>query len=201
MNVLCFRTSKRAATCDMLSVSSGRGCPAGHPPWLRLPSPVTHYSFINIMERLTISLDNQLCEQFDQFIHARGYTNRSEAMRDLIREELETARLDKGGEGHCVATLSYIYNHHETDLASRVTSVQHDHHDLTLSSMHVHMDHDNCLEVVILRGDIRSVESFANTIMATRGVRHGKLHMVPVEIRHEQHSPASIPHTHSNPLT
>ena len=153
------------------------------------------------MERLTISLDNQLCEQFDQFIHARGYTNRSEAMRDLIRDELEAARLDKGNEGHCIATLSYIYNHHATDLASRVTAVQHDHHDLTLSSMHVHMDHDNCLEVVILRGDIRSVESFANTVMATRGVRHGKLHMVPVEIRHEQHSSSSMPHTHSNPLT
>lgn len=156
---------------------------------------------MSIMERLTISLDNQLCEQFDQFIHARGYTNRSEAMRDLIREELESARLDKGSEGHCVATLSYIYNHHETDLASRVTAVQHDHHDLTLSSMHVHMDHDNCLEVVILHGDTRSVENFANKVMATRGVRHGKLHMVPVEVKHEHHSPASVPHTHSNPLT
>lgn len=153
------------------------------------------------MERLTISLDNQLSDQFDEFIRARGYTNRSEAMRDLIREQLEASRLEKEGEGHCVATLSYIYNHHESDLASRVTSVQHDHHDLTLSSMHVHMDHDNCLEVVILRGATRSVKNFANLVMATRGVRHGKLHMVPVEIKQEQHSHASVPHTHSNPLT
>ena len=153
------------------------------------------------MERLTISLDNQLSEQFDEFIRARGYTNRSEAIRDLIREQLETARLEKGGKGYCIATLSYIYNHHEGDLARRVTSVQHDHHDLTLSSMHVHMDHDNCLEVVILRGSIPSVKHFANLVMATRGVRHGKLHMVPVEITQEQHSPATSPHTHSNPLT
>lgn len=153
------------------------------------------------MERLTISLDNQLSEQFDEFIKARGYTNRSEAMRDLIREQLETGRLEKGAEGHCVASLSYIYNHHESDLASRITSVQHSHHDLTLSSMHVHMDHDNCLEVVILRGSTRSVEQFANLVMATRGVRHGKLHMVPVEITQEQHSPVSSPHTHSNPHT
>ncbi|SEO41774.1 nickel-responsive transcriptional regulator NikR [Nitrosovibrio sp. Nv6] len=153
------------------------------------------------MERLTISLDNQLSDQFDEFIRGRGYTNRSEAMRDLIREQLEASRLEKEGGGHCVATLSYIYNHHESDLASRVTSVQHDHHDLTLSSMHVHMDHDNCLEVVILRGATRSVKNFANLVMATRGVRHGKLHMVPVEIKQEQHSPASVPHTHSNPLT
>ena len=153
------------------------------------------------MERLTISLDNQLSEQFDDFIHARGYTNRSEAMRDLIREKLEAERLREWDDGYCVATLSYIYNHHESDLASRVTSVQHDHHDLTLSSMHVHMDHDNCLEVVILRGTIQGVKKFANLVMATRGVRHGKLHMVPVEITQQQHSRSSSPHTHSNPLT
>ena len=153
------------------------------------------------MERLTISLDNQLSEQFDDFIHARGYTNRSEAMRDLIREKLEAERLKEWNDGYCVATLSYIYNHHESDLASRVTSVQHDHHDLTLSSMHVHMDHDNCLEVVILRGTIQGVKKFANLVMATRGVRHGKLHMVPVEITQQQHSRSSSPHTHSNPLT
>ena len=153
------------------------------------------------MERLTISLDNQLSEEFDDFIHARGYTNRSEAMRDLIREKLEAERLREWDDGYCVATLSYIYNHHESDLASRVTSVQHDHHDLTLSSMHVHMDHDNCLEVVILRGTIQGVKKFANLVMATRGVRHGKLHMVPVEITQQQHSRSSSPHTHSNPLT
>jgi len=153
------------------------------------------------MERLTISLDNQLSQQFDEFIRARGYTNRSEAMRDLIREHLEAARLEKRSGGHCVATLSYIYNHHESDLASRVTSVQHDHHDLTLSSMHVHLDHDNCLEIAILRGEIDEVEKFANLVIATRGVRNGKLHMIPVEIREEQHAHTSTPHTHSNPLT
>jgi CopG family nickel-responsive transcriptional regulator len=200
-NAFCFYARKGTLACDMLPMpSDSTACRTASIGRLR-PSPPIIIFYYSTMERLTISLDNQLCEQFDQFIHARGYTNRSEAMRDLIRDELESARLDKGSEGHCVATLSYIYNHHETDLASRVTAVQHDHHDLTLSSMHVHMDHDNCLEVVILRGDIQSVENFANTVMATRGVRHGKLHMVPVEIKHEQHSPASIPHTHSNPLT
>lgn len=153
------------------------------------------------MERLTISLDNQLSQQFDEFIRARGYTNRSEAMRDLIREQLEAARLENRGTGHCVATLSYIYNHHESDLAGRVTSVQHDHHDLTLSSMHVHLDHDNCLEIAILRGGIDEVEKFANLVIATRGVRNGKLHMIPVEIRQEQHTSGSPPHLHSNPLT
>ncbi|HEY6044326.1 MAG TPA: nickel-responsive transcriptional regulator NikR, partial [Nitrosospira sp.] len=78
---------------------------------------------------------------------------------------------------------------------------QHDHHDLTLSSMHVHLDHDNCLEIAILRGRIDEVERFANLVIATRGVRNGKLHMIPVEITQEQHTHASTPHTHSNPLT
>ena len=153
------------------------------------------------MERLTISIEDQLAKQFDDFIRARGYSNRSEAVRDLIRERLETERLEHWDEGHCVATLSYIYNHHESDLASRITSVQHEHHDLTLSSMHVHMDHDNCLEVVILRGSIQSVRTFANLVMAARGVRHGKLHMVPVEITQQQHATSPVPHTHSNPIT
>ena len=153
------------------------------------------------MERLTISVEDQLAKQFDNFIRARGYSNRSEAMRDLIRERLEIERLENWDEGHCIATLSYIYNHHESELASRITSVQHDHHDLTLSSMHVHMDHDNCLEVVILRGSIQSVRTFANLVMAARGVRHGKLHMVPVEITQQQHATSLVPHTHSNPIT
>lgn len=153
------------------------------------------------MERLTISIEDQLAKQFDDFIRARGYSNRSEAIRDLIRERLENERLENWDEGHCIATLSYIYNHHESELASRITSVQHDHHDLTLSSMHVHMDHDNCLEVVILRGSIQSVRTFANLVMAARGVRHGKLHMVPVEITQQQHAASLVPHTHSNPIT
>ncbi|SFW13100.1 nickel-responsive transcriptional regulator NikR [Nitrosovibrio sp. Nv17] len=153
------------------------------------------------MERFTISLDSQLSKQFDELMRARGYTNRSEAMRDLIREKLQGERLREWSKGHCIATLSYIYGHHESDLSGRITSAQHDHHDLTLSSMHVHMDHDNCLEVVILRGATQSVKSFANVVMATRGVRHGNLHMVPVEITESQHFPESVPHMHSNPLT
>lgn len=157
------------------------------------------------MERLTISLNDQLAKQFDAVIHKRGYFNRSEAMRDLIRGLLESVRLEEHADGYCVATLSYIFNHHESELASSITSAQHDHHDLTLSTMHVHMDHDNCLEVVVLRGAVKSVRKFADHIIATRGVRHGKLHLFPVEIMQEQHphdhAQDSVPHIHSNPLT
>ncbi len=152
------------------------------------------------MKRFTISLDDELSAQFDALMHARGYTNRSEAVRDMIRDLLETKHLKNESSGQCIASLSYIYNHHECDLANRITSVHHNHHDLTLSSMHVHMDHFNCLEVVILRGSIHDVSDFANQVIATRGVKHGKLFMVPVEIKQEQHTPESLSHFHSNPL-
>ena len=155
------------------------------------------------MERFTISMDEQLFEHFDKLSHARGYVNRSEAIRDLVREYLETARMQKDNKGYCIATLSYIYNHHERDLASQVTSAHHHHHDLTLSSMHVHMDHENCLEVVILRGIIEDVRRFANQIIATNGVRHGKLHIVPIELAqgNHNHTHSSVSHMHSKPLT
>ncbi len=153
------------------------------------------------MERFTISMDDQLFEQFDAVSQAHGYDNRSEAIRDLIRDYLENARLQKDNKGFCIATLTYIYNHHERDLASQVTSAHHHHHDLTLSSMHVHMDHDNCLEVVILRGTIEDVRIFANRVIATNGVRHGKLHIVPIELSQEQHAHSAVPHAHCSPRT
>ncbi len=154
------------------------------------------------MERITMSLDSALAEQFDNFIAKHGYTNRSEAMRDLIRQQLEKERLNQSDDGACVATLSYVYNHHEMELASRITSVHHSHHELNLSSMHVHLDHDNCLEIAIMRGSIKKVRVFANAVMAERGIRHGKLNMVPVSMAEASHShDGGDPHTHSHPLT
>ena len=105
------------------------------------------------MQRFTISLDDRLAEEFDRLIAERGYDNRSEAVRDLLRHELDHARLKAGLAAHCVAALSYVYNHHERELSERLTALQHGHHDLTVSAMHVHLDHDHCLETVVLRGD------------------------------------------------
>lgn len=153
------------------------------------------------MERITMSLDSALASQFDAFIAEHGYTNRSEAMRDLIRQRLETERLAQSDAGYCVATLSYVYNHHELELASRITGVHHNHHELNLSSMHVHLDHDNCLEVAIMRGPVSSVRAFADEVMAERGVRHGKLNMVPVDMSESSHIQGGKPHTHSRPIT
>jgi len=153
------------------------------------------------MERFTMSLEDKLANQFDEFIKDKGYSNRSEAMRDLIRDKLEEERLKKEQEGYCVATLSYVYNHHASELAAKITSAQHDHHDLTMSSMHVHLDHDNCLETVILRGQTKQVQAFAENVMAVRGVRHGSVHMIPVELTETAHGPEGNKHVHSHPHT
>lgn len=151
------------------------------------------------MERFTISLDERLARQFDELIKRQGYRNRSEAVRDMLRQRLETERIEKSEAPWCIASLSYVYNHHERDLASRLTAIQHDHHDLNLSTMHVHLDHDNCLETAILRGPTGAVRRYADSVIAERGVRHGKLNLVPVDmdIAHHHHGE----HVHSHPKT
>jgi CopG family nickel-responsive transcriptional regulator len=159
------------------------------------------------MERITISIDTALALEFDQLIAARGYKNRSEAVRDLVRLHLEAQRTAHHPTGDCVANLSYVYNHHERDLAERLTALQHDQHDLTVATLHAHLDHDNCLESVILRGSSAAVRTFSDSLMAQRGVRHGQLNMVAVEMEggprhlHEQAHSHEHPHIHLRPKT
>ena len=141
------------------------------------------------MERFTISLDDKLARDFDAWIALRGYANRSEAVRDLLRAELETTRQQMGAKGQCIACLSYVFNHHELDLAERVTSMQHEHHDLTVSTMHAHLDHDHCMETVILKGPVTDVKRFADAVCAERGVHHGKVNLISVD-SHQPHGPA-----------
>jgi CopG family transcriptional regulator, nickel-responsive regulator len=155
------------------------------------------------MERITISVDDDLVAEFDRFMERKGYANRSEAFRDLLRERLRADRLESGAAEHCVACLSYVYNHHERELARRLTRTQHDHHDLGHSTLHVHLDHDHCLEAVILRGPAEAVRRFAEAVIAERGVHHGRVHLIPVEVSVEAHthaasSPAEA-HLHSKP--
>lgn len=149
------------------------------------------------MERFTISLDEDLAQDFDKLIAARGYRNRSEAVRDMLRRELESSRSTHSATRHCVANLSYVYNHHERELAERLTHLQHDHHNLTISTMHAHLDHENCLESVILHGPMTEVRQFADTLMAERGVRHGALNVVSVDMDHGRHAhPHAGSHEH-----
>ncbi|MGA0569820.1 nickel-responsive transcriptional regulator NikR [Variovorax sp. VNK109] len=147
------------------------------------------------MQRFTISLDDTLAAQFDELIAQRGYGNRSEAVRDLIREKLGTASLDSKKAKWCVASVSYVYDHHEHTVTGRVLGLQHDHHDLVITSLHTHLDHDHCLETVVLRGPSAAVTACAQQLIALRGVRHGNIHIVP--LAHEPHA-HSHPHGHSH---
>lgn len=151
------------------------------------------------MRRLTISVDDQLATQFDELVARKGYLNRSEAFRDLVRRSLEENRLQTGTARHCIASLSYVYNHHERQLASRLTEEQHAHHDLTVSSMHVHLDHENCMETVILKGPTAAVVELAESIMAQTGVRHGSVNLVPAEM--EKTLMKFHSHRHLHPTT
>jgi CopG family nickel-responsive transcriptional regulator len=149
------------------------------------------------MQRVTISIDDDLAEMFDRFVKKQGYENRSEAVRDLVRKALGEEQLEKGKAKHCVATLSYVYDHHERQLASRLTGMQHDHHDVTVATMHAHLDHENCLETVILRGPTLTVAEFARDVMAQTGVRHGNFHPIPMELSR----PGPAGHVHHRPLS
>lgn len=158
------------------------------------------------MERFTISLDEELARAFDALIVARGYSNRSEAVRDILRGQIEASRLARQDAPHCVANLSYVFNHHERELAERVVHDQHAHHDLCVATLHAHLDHDNCMESVILRGATDAVRAFAEALIARPGIRHGQLNLVSAEYREQPHShshaPAdgrSHPHGHYRP--
>ncbi|MBB3212273.1 CopG family nickel-responsive transcriptional regulator [Herbaspirillum sp. Sphag1AN] len=151
------------------------------------------------MRRLTISVDDSLAEAFDQLVERKGYLNRSEAFRDLVRKELGEAEIVAGKAKWCVATVSYVYDHHERMLSNRLTQLQHDHHDVAVASQHVHLDHDNCLETVILKGKIEEVQACANAIISQTGVRHGNVHLVPVEIKTEAYVRVGHRHSHTHP--
>jgi CopG family nickel-responsive transcriptional regulator len=140
------------------------------------------------MQRMSITLDDQLIMDFEKFLEQRGYRNRSEAIRDLIRARLDTERLRQSPGGDCVASLTYVYNHDERELAHRLAQAHHHHHDLAVSTLHVHLDHDNCMETVVLRGPVDRVQAFADTVIAQPGVRHGKLYILAVKVREHTHS-------------
>ncbi|RQO68815.1 nickel-responsive transcriptional regulator NikR [Aquitalea sp. FJL05] len=131
------------------------------------------------MQRVTISLSDELAQAFDELMARRGYSSRSEAVRDMLRRELGEEDLGRGAGGPCVAVLSYVFDHHERQLSSRLTGLQHDHHDMAIATMHAHINHDDCIETVILRGDSAEVESFARSVIAETGVRHGQVQLIP----------------------
>jgi CopG family nickel-responsive transcriptional regulator len=126
------------------------------------------------LKRIGVALNDDLLDQFDELMGRRGYTNRSEAFRDLIRAELVNEAA-QSRNARVVGTLTLVYDHHVRLLTDKLNSVQHDHHDLIISTMHTHLDHDNCLEVIVLRGKAVEVQTLADTLLAVKGVKHGRL--------------------------
>lgn len=125
--------------------------------------------------RFGVSLDRRLLEEFDRHIRRRRYTNRSEALRDLIRDNLVGAEWNDDKE--TVGTVTFVYDHHVRDLTSKLTDIQHDCHGQILSGMHVHLDHNHCLEVLVVKGKGTEIKKVADALVSVKGVKHGKLTM------------------------
>jgi len=125
--------------------------------------------------RFGISLEGELSKKFDAWIARKGYSNRSEAIRDLIRQDLVDQEWHEGVEVAGAVTL--IYNHHKRELLNKITDIQHDFQELIISSQHIHLDHHNCLEIVAVKGDPVKVKKLADMLKAVKGVKHGTLSM------------------------
>lgn len=144
---------------------------------------------MGVLSRIGIALDSDLLKRFDRFIGRRGYTNRSEAFRDLIRDRLVTEQT-ASPDAVVVGTVTLIFDHHAHGVTEKLTEVQHENHDLVVSTSHAHLDHDSCLEVLIVHGKSAQVAQFADRLIGLKGVQHGRLVMtVPAH---------AIQHTHGN---
>jgi CopG family nickel-responsive transcriptional regulator len=129
---------------------------------------------MNKITRFGVSIEPNLLKKFDGMIKKKGYTNRSEAIRDLIRTHIvqeKNADINQKGLG----TLTIVYDHHSGPLTERLLDLQHQHYTQILTSTHIHMDHDNCLEVLILQGKIGDIQTLADNIKALKGIKHGEL--------------------------
>jgi CopG family nickel-responsive transcriptional regulator len=153
------------------------------------------------LSRIGIALDSDLLDRFDRSIEKSGYTNRSEAFRDLIRDRLvreQTAAPD----ATVVGTVTLIYNHHAYGITEKLTEAQHEHHELVVSTTHAHLDHDSCLEVLIVHGKAARVQHFADILIGLKGVEHGRLVMTVPSLdaehthEHEREHPREHPHKH-----
>jgi CopG family nickel-responsive transcriptional regulator len=151
---------------------------------------------MGVLSRIGVALDSDLLKQFDQWMGRRGYSNRSEAFRDLIRERL-VAEQTADPKATVVGTVTLIYDHDAHGVGEKLTQLQHEHHDLVVSTSHAHLDHDSCLEVLIVHGKSTAVEDFASRLIALKGVQHGRLvKTVPAQALAEKAHKHKHPHKH-----
>jgi CopG family transcriptional regulator, nickel-responsive regulator len=126
------------------------------------------------LQRIGVSIEENLLDQFDRLIGSKGYTNRSEAIRDLIREYLVEDEWQTG-EGDAVGTITLVYNHHLREMSDRLTDLQHQYHEKIISVLHVHLDAHNCLEVMVVKGTKLEIQAIAGRMSSMKGVKHCKL--------------------------
>ena len=129
---------------------------------------------MDTVSRFSVSLDKKLLHELDRMSREKGYDNRSLAIADMIRDRLVEHR-QKFGNEDIAGTITLVYDHHKPHLQASLTDIQHDHHDAILSTVHVHLDHHNCLEVLIVRGKASVIRKIADELIAAKGVKHGKL--------------------------
>ena len=125
--------------------------------------------------RFGVSLDEELLKKFDRYIKEKSYSNRSEAFRDLIRQELVKKSWETGSD--VAGAITLIYDHHQRELLNKITDLQHDFQKVIISTQHVHLDHDNCLEIIAVRGGPKEVQRLAEMLKSIKGIKHGTLSM------------------------
>ena len=125
------------------------------------------------LTRFSVSIESDLLDRFLRMAKKHGWGNRSAALRNVMRDALVAE--EWRGDAEIVGTITIVYDHHRRELTDRLTSIQHDHHGLVLAATHIHLDHDNCLEMIAVRGTATQVQRIADTLIGTRGVKHGKL--------------------------
>jgi CopG family transcriptional regulator, nickel-responsive regulator len=140
------------------------------------------------MQRITITIDDELAQEIDKLAQLRGYQNRSETVRDLVRAGIAHTRPESFAAAECVASVIYVYEQGIRELPKRLANAYQLQHDLSVATLRVALDHDSCMEVAVLKGKTAEVERFAGEIMAERGVRHGRVVLIPAEIESERHS-------------
>ncbi len=152
------------------------------------------------LSRFSISTEDDLLQSFDQLITRQGYSNRSEAFRDLMRDALIKSKIEDSPQtGEVLGTLTLVYDHHASELSDKMNDLQHQYYNLIVSVLHVHVNHDDCMEVIVLRGEVRQVRSVSESLLTLRGVKHGKLFVtLPAQniVEHKKHSHA---HKHPHP--
>lgn len=153
---------------------------------------------MGVLSRIGIAIDSDLLNRFDRSIQNSGYTNRSEAFRDLIRDRLVGERTATPS-AIVVGTVTLIYDHDAHGVGEKLTQLQHEHHDLVVSTSHAHLDHDSCLEVLIVHGKSDEVELFADRLIGLRGVQHGRLVKTVPAHALDTDKKTARKHTHKHP--